>query len=546
MIKLYLKTITLVIVISFLVLATNQFVYSYLTTKNFAHINRILSTGTFSYIQKILAKTPRSKWNSTLKRIQPSNAPLAKIVPIQYLQQNKDLQLNKKDQTNLLDGKIIITKGLQIHYSYFLYYGLFETYAFQRIGNSVFALEIMLTEPVNQIIKSTMRWVSHIVLLELNKTPKSKWSMTLEELQGKFDIPLRLVAKNSNFITPKIHSDLNIYAAAYSMPKTGESISTLYFPTSDPEKLLVIGPIQYSQLSNLFSVEQDYYFTILSIVSLLIVVFLTWLFSRNVFNIYKITKRYSVGDFNQHTKVGHFSILHGAYENVVSMGNSLKRLIQSQRNMSRFVAHEIRTPLSTMQFALDSLKKEKNLSESAKHKLSSMQEDIEDINKLIAYFLLYYKTTSYELKLKYEPLNIFNWLNGIVKKYELSKKNIIIHPPVQENIMVNADPNLLKHVVDNLITNALKAAKQNILINLEADERYVEIHVEDDGHGISAIEIEKIFEPFTTLNTDQNLSKHIGLGLTIAKSIIELHKGSIVVSKSSQLGGAKFTIKLSK
>ena len=75
-------------------------------------------------------------------------------------------------------------------------------------------------------------------------------------------------------------------------------------------------------------------------------------------------------------------------------------------------------------------------------------------------------------------------------------------------------------------------------------KNYVEIHVEDDGQGICRAEVEKIFEPFTTLNTDQNLSNHIGLGLTIAKSIIELHKGSIVVSKSSQLGGAKFTIKL--
>jgi len=226
------------------------------------------------------------------------------------------------------------------------------------------------------------------------------------------------------------------------------------------------------------------------------------------------------------------------------MGNSLKRLIQSQRNMSRFVAHEVRTPLSTMQFALDSLKKEKNLSESARQKLSSIQEDVEDINKLIAYFLLYYKSTSHELKLKYELFNILAWLSGIVKKYAHAKKTVTIKSFTKESLNVNADPNLLKHVVDNLITNALKAATQNVLISLETNEKYVEIHIEDDGQGICATEVERIFEPFTTLNTDQNLSNHIGLGLTIAKSIMELHKGSIMVSKSHQLGGAKFTIKL--
>jgi signal transduction histidine kinase len=56
--------------------------------------------------------------------------------------------------------------------------------------------------------------------------------------------------------------------------------------------------------------------------------------------------------------------------------------------------------------------------------------------------------------------------------------------------------------------------------------------------------MKNIFEPFVTLNANQDLGKHIGLGLTIAKSIIELHKGSIAVSESIQLGGARFIIKL--
>jgi len=538
MIKLYLKTLTIVILLAFLVLSANHFGYSYFTRKGFNHINRILSKGTFSYIQTILAKTPRSNWASALKKIQPSDVPLAKFLPI------KSLALNKKNKLQLLNGSIVITTGKKIHYSYFLYYGLFETFAFQRIGNSQFALEIMLTEPVNEMIKGTMRWIVHIILLELNNSPKAKWPLTLKKLQTTFGISLQLIPRNSDILTKKMRQDLNIYAVAYSIPKTGQSITTLYFPTSDPEKLLVIGPIKYSQLSDLFSVEQHYYFIILLIASILIVMFLTWLFSRNILKIYQITKRYSVGDFTQRTKVSSFSILHGAYENVVSMGNNLERLIQSQQNMTRFVAHEVRTPLSTMQFALDSLRKEKDLSESTQKKLISIQEDIEDINKLISYFLLYYKTTLHELKLKTKLLNISNWLNNTVKRYELSKTNVTLQLPSQENTMINFDPNLLKHVVDNLITNALKVAKKNVLIRLAIDKHYVEIHVEDDGPGISKSEMKNIFEPFSILNTDQDLCKHIGLGLTIAKSIIELHKGSIVVSKSNQLGGAKFIIKL--
>lgn len=62
------------------------------------------------------------------------------------------------------------------------------------------------------------------------------------------------------------------------------------------------------------------------------------------------------------------------------MGTILHRLIQSQCNMIHFVAHEVRTPLSAMQLALDSLKKENNLSQQYQKNLVSIQEDIREIN----------------------------------------------------------------------------------------------------------------------------------------------------------------------
>lgn len=404
----------------------------------------------------------------------------------------------------------------------------------------------MLTEPVNQVIKSTMRWIAHIIFSELDTTPKKQWPHTLATLQQKFGIPLQLVTSTSQAITHKMRQDLRIYQVAFQMPKTNKSITTLYFPTSDPDKLLVIGPIQYVMLSNLFRVEQRYYFIILTMAAILIVIYLTWLFSRNIRNIYKITQRYSSGDFSQPNKISRFSILQGVYENVVSMGNNLKRLIQSQKNMTRFVAHEVRTPLSTMQYALDSLKKEQNLSESVHQKLNSIQEDIEDINHLISYFLLYYKSTAHELKLNYQPLDMAHWFNGIVKRYEHSTINITLQVPTHNGCLVKFDPNLLKHVVDNLITNALKFASKDILVSLSMNKATVEIHVEDDGPGISSLEAKTIFEPFTTMNMEQDTSKHIGLGLTIAKSIVELHHGSITVSQSNKLGGAEFVVLLPK
>lgn len=538
MIRLYLKTLTIVIVLTYLVLSMYQFGFSYFTRDNFNSINRLVSKGTFSYIQTILAKTPRSNWESTLKKLQPSNIPLAKILPIKYL------QLNKKDSSRLLDGSVVFSYGGKFHFSYFLYYGMFESSGLQRIGKSKFALKIILTEPINQTIKDTMRWMVGIIFHELNSTSKEKWPLALKKLQKTFDMPLKLISKNSNIITNQMRQDLNIYAIAYSKPDADKPISTLYFQTPDPKKLLVIGPIQYSPLSSLFSVAQRYYFISFSLAAIFIVVFLTWLFSRNVLKIYQLTKKYSQGDFNVNTKISSLSILHGVYQNITAMGSSLKRLIQSQHNMARFVAHETRTPLSTMQFALDSLKKENNLSQQAQKNLMSIQEDIQDINKLVSYFLLYYRSTTHELKCKTELLNLSDWLASIVKRYALSKIKVTFMPLNKEDVFSSIDPHLLKHAINNLITNALKFAKTNIIVNLEGDNHQIKINIDDDGPGIPKSEMENIFEPFNTLHEDQTFGKHIGLGLTIAKSIIELHHGSIVVSQSNQLGGARFTIKL--
>lgn len=541
MLKLYLKAILTVIILSFAVLSINHFGYSYFTTKGFNQINKTLAQGTFSYIQTLLAKTPPSNWPSTLEKIQPKNQPKVKIIPI------KILNLSDKNRAALLNGKIIITAGSgeKAKQRYFLYYGLIETFALQRISNSTFALQLMITEPINHTIKDTMAWITHITLLKLNKTPKSQWPVALKELQAHFNIPLQVIPANGGAITNSIQNELETYGVAYQKPENKNFISTLYFYTPDPKKILVVGPIQYREVSNLFVVEQRYYFIILFIAALIVVIFLTWAFSRNVNKIYQITQSYSKGKFDQNIKIRPVSILRGVYDNVTNMGRKLKHLIQSQQNMTRFVAHEVRTPLSTMQLAIDSLKKESGLSQAALQNLVSIQEDIESINKLIGYFLLYYKTNTNDLKLNTESANLTAWAKTVTSKYKkLSTIKMTFSQQHKNNLITTFDPNLLKHALDNLMTNALKFAKNNICVSLDTDNHYIQIHVDDDGPGIPTAEANNIFEAFSTLDDNNTLGKHIGLGLSIAKSIVELHHGSLTVTQAPELGGARLTISI--
>ena len=119
-------------------------------------------------------------------------------------------------------------------------------------------------------------------------------------------------------------------------------------------------------------------------------------------------------------------------------------------------------------------------------------------------------------------------------------------PSENESSIVRFDPNLLKHAVDNLLTNALKFSEREVIVNLHIFNSTVDIGIDDDGPGIPKSERKDIFKAYATLESTQAFGKHIGLGLAIAKEIVDLHAGTLTVTKSELLGGSRFIIQLPK
>lgn len=527
---LYIKTLSIVIFLLLILLPALYLWFGFLYKKSDLDINKFLSKGSLNTIETILIKSPKNNWQIILNNLSPKNSP-ATIVTLDKL------QIDKKQKAQLLMGKTIYMNGPNY---LFLYYSSVRTYAFKRIGNTSAIIKLPLGESVYTTIHSSTAWMINIIDLELSHHHHQKdWPLALSQLEKQFGIGLTLDPS----VPKDMETQLKTHEIAFSNNHADvDTISYIYTTLKKSHAILKIGPFNRMPATKQFAVFQHYYFWIFSILSILIVLYLTKIFSRNVKKIDNLTTRFSHGDFNYYTPISRFSVLKGIHTNVITMGNKINALIKSQQNMTRFVAHEVRTPLSTMQLALDSIKKENNLSEKSQRNLISIQEDIQAINQLISYFLLYYKTTSHELKLKTEFLNITVWLETIVKKYDLSKIKVILIS--SHMINYHFDPHLLKSAVDNLITNALKFAKSSVIVRLAENKNNILISIEDDGPGIPESESKTLFEPFSVLAETQEFGKHIGLGLTIAKSIVILHKGSITVSRSEQLGGANFTITL--
>ncbi len=189
-----------------------------------------------------------------------------------------------------------------------------------------------------------------------------------------------------------------------------------------------------------------------------------------------------------------------------------------------------------------------------------MLENIENYNpeKLIKYSNVIYNSAEYSLdllstfakavslksddfKLNIEYQNFHELINDIVtgfkKKY--TDYNILLNTNAPISLKLNFDYSELKIALENIINNAISysTSDTNINILVSTNEQELILSIEDEGIGIEPKYISKVFDEFFVVNTyDVHQKKSHGLGLTIAKKIISLHKGSIEIKSESNKG----------
>jgi len=233
-------------------------------------------------------------------------------------------------------------------------------------------------------------------------------------------------------------------------------------------------------------------------------------------------------------------------------GKTLKPIEQALEEQKRFVAdasHELRTPLTALKTSMEvalrdkmtALKETKNLIKSNLEEINSLQSLA---NNLLS--LANYQTNGQNLI--FEEINIAEIIKNTQRKIlPLAKeKNLGIKLFVEPK-KIEANKESLESMVLIFLDNAVKFTlpKGKVTVTSFADKRWLFIKVKDTGIGISQADLPHIFDRF--YRADQSRSKNkvsgFGLGLSLAKKIIEIHKGSVEVS--SILGkGTTFTIKL--
>lgn len=218
------------------------------------------------------------------------------------------------------------------------------------------------------------------------------------------------------------------------------------------------------------------------------------------------------------------------------------------------ISHEFHTPLTLIIVQIDRLLNHSNLSPFIYNKLLNINKQTSHLQNLISELLDFRKLEQGHTKLKVKELNIISFLKEIYFSfYELSsERNISYTFNAPENIEIHCwfDPKQLQKVFYNLISNAFKYTKPNgsIEISIKEEPNTIIVNVIDNGIGISKEDINKIFERFYQAdNSEHNLQKSpsSGIGLSVVKSILELHHGSISVESKPSYGSI-FIISLQK
>lgn len=232
--------------------------------------------------------------------------------------------------------------------------------------------------------------------------------------------------------------------------------------------------------------------------------------------------------------------------NIQKSNYAAREAEQRKNDLIVYLAHDLKTPLTSVLGYLTLLRDEKDIScELKSHYLTIATSKAQRLEDLINEFFEITRFNLTNIELCYSNINLTLMIEQLASEFApmLQDKNLTFRFNLQHNIEIKCDPDKLQRVFDNIIRNAINYSFDNGIIDITLTEKNneVEIIFTNDGNTISPEKLERIFEQFYRLDVSRATnSGGSGLGLAIAKEIILLHKGKIIANSEND----KITFKI--
>jgi len=224
-----------------------------------------------------------------------------------------------------------------------------------------------------------------------------------------------------------------------------------------------------------------------------------------------------------------------------AMAEHIEQLISQQRQLIYDVSHELRSPLSRLNVALDLARERKGTDPAFDH----MEHDLERLNEMIERLLTIARLETSPSSIQHETINLVDLVSQISRdaEFESQERGVHVETTAASKYTVRGDTRLLRSAIENVVRNAVHytASGSTVEIALKSfdleTKPLVQVLVRDHGPGVPESELTNIFRPFYRVTEARDRqSGGSGLGLTIAERIVRIHGGTIQAENVSPNG----------
>ena len=234
---------------------------------------------------------------------------------------------------------------------------------------------------------------------------------------------------------------------------------------------------------------------------------------------------------------------------ISDMSQSLRQRIDNIEAFAADVTHELKNPLASLRSAVDGLERidDPNL---RKQLIDVVRQDVVRLDRLISDVSEAARTDAELARARFEPVDLGDLIGHLVTSWESRRETgnvrIAFARPRRASAIVMGEPGRLARAIDNIVDNAISFSPPGGLVEIAAThvDDDILIRIEDEGPGVPAEQREAIFNRFHSVRPNaESFGRHSGLGLAIARAIVEGHDGVIdVTDRDDAPSGARFTI----
>jgi len=410
----------------------------------------------------------------------------------------------------------------------------------KRVDKTPWVVTIIVDSTENEKIYQSSKGTLYLLQQEFTINEKEQWLQKLDDLKSNFSFALSIVDVNkldvSAILKDKLSTDELIWTT------NSDNRFDFYFLLPNKTQVIKAAEIPSTSSSPLFILTLLSTFIVIISVAMFLWVSPLW---RDLSKLNIIATNFGDGALDERAKITKKSTVAKLAISFNKMADKIEQLFSNQKQLTRAIAHDLRTPLYRLRFAFEMVKSDETSQQEKTTYFEAIDTSINDLDQLINQTLLLSRYTN--------AVNLTNFSNILLAKIIQDEVDCFALETNEVRVEFLVEPSLLTHdvyidkraiirAVNNLIVNANRYATSKITIRFYQDNTDYFISVEDDGPGIPTNERENVFVPFVQLDNEQRDSNagH-GLGLAIVKQIMQWHNGDIRLSDSA-LGGAKFVL----